>query len=178
MEYLRFNDEQFIKDLSMNLRNSLAKDFADFKSDVLNRVQWEDALQKGKVEIQIDNTINEILAIVEANAYIIADSYGTGTESILSLSNEIFKDYMQSEYWNKLRKGKKIVGREEGEYINFFGENVKSSGKMAGKKVDVPEIPATSSIPDAWKEMFNTKIPNTIKIVLNNIDFSKYFSFR
>jgi hypothetical protein len=178
MEYLRFNDEQFMKDLSMNLKNALTNDFADFKSDVLNRVQWEDALQKGKVETKVNNTIDEILAIVEANAYIIADSYGTGTESILSLSSEIFKDYMQSDYWNELRKSKQIVGRKEGEYINFFGEKVKSSGSKAGDKVNVPEIPATSSIPDAWKEMFNTKIPNTVNRVLDSIDFSKYFTFR
>lgn len=78
-------------------------------------------------------TGNLIRVIVTFYADAIMDSYGTGVN--IDTSNPYLANYKSSGMWNPVRSGLDIVGREEGSYINIYGESAYSSGRMAGKSL-------------------------------------------
>lgn len=178
MAYLRFNSDKMMLDVSNKIEQKLKIRFEEFKTAVLSKIQWEEARGMAEFEKQFSKTVDEIIVDVRANAYLIIDSFGTGTKS--NLEDDLYSKYMQDkEYWNSLRTGKQIVGRKKGLYKDFLtGESIESSGSMAGDPLDYEEISPTSSIQDEWKDLFVIGIPLIIKEVLNSINYNNYFEFR
>ncbi len=92
------------------------------------------------------------VAYIEAGALAIMDSFGTGDRR--DKSNKQWGDYKESEYFNKLRSGNTIVGREGGTYKSIFGSAV-SSGTHAGVPIGSPGITPTMRIQDVEKIYFD-----------------------
>ena len=178
MAYLRFNSDKMMLDVSNKIEQKLKIRFEEFKTAVLSKIQWEEARGMAEFEKQFSKTVDEIIVDVRANAYLIIDSFGTGTKS--NLETELYSKYQQdSRFWNPLRKGKQIVGRPKGVYTDFLtGEQTESMGTRAGEPLDYEEINPTSSIQDEWKDLFVIGIPLIIKEVLNSINYNNYFEFR
>ena len=118
---------------------------------------------------------------VSLNTYVLADSYGTG--SLMLDNNPGLAEYKKSDKWNPERKGKAIVGRREGEYINLFGRARTTKGTFKGKKIEnmsfgtkyhiAPTHPSYAlQMAEQW--LYKTYLPNAYKLAVKNINFSKY----
>jgi len=136
---LRFNAEKAIDELislSQEAVKSLSKAVI---SDIKREMRWRDAISQKKFDSIISKTESIIMADIGANAYVIADSFGTGSEALTS--NPKWQDYMSnkgSDEWqsNPARKGTPIVGRPRGKYIDFFGRARYSTGAFAGQNLE------------------------------------------
>ncbi len=174
--YLSFNSTQAYKDFAnelIKLSNRLIK---DFRAEAVDGLKYK---ENSKVELATltENAYITSRAIFHARA--ILESYGKG--SLMDKSNPYLDEYMQSEYWNPLRKGNVIVGRAEGEYIDFFGNPRKSKGKFAGQNVEQwakPIAPKyTIQNAEKWFLQQHGRIERELTIVINNFisNMGKYF---
>lgn len=86
------------------------------------------------VKVERDSAALYIAYKVIFGASSIMQSFGTG--SAMDKTSRYLADYMQSNLFNRLRQGFAVVGREEGEYTNIFGETVYSEGAFAGTSIE------------------------------------------
>lgn len=129
---LDFCDEllnMFYSDVKTNIRKNPNGGFSR-DSDPVTRAESDIEIQAAKIADS-----NLIVGSVLFGPHAIIRSFGTG--SLMDMNNPQLEKYMQSEYWNRLRgTNPNIVGREEGQYINIFGETVVSKGTFAGQSVE------------------------------------------
>lgn len=136
---LRFNIDKAtdaLIDISQEMVQKLSRDVI---SDIKREMRWREAVSKRKFDTIISKTTQEVIADIGANAYVIADTFGTGSEALTN--NPKWQEYMSNkgrDEWqsNPARSGKAIVGRPKGKYIDFFGRARYSSGAFEGKNIE------------------------------------------
>ncbi len=94
--------------------------------------------KSSKDDIELQNAVinqagTKISAACASYGWALIESYGSGTK--VDLQNEELISYIQSNLWNPVRHGFQIVGRPEGNYTNFFGEETSSKGNREGKTI-------------------------------------------
>lgn len=138
--------------------------------------------EKPYVEYTIEKGSKKIIAYLKANAYVLADSYGTG--SLMLDNNPGLAEYKRSNRWNPARKGKKIVGRKSGYYTDAFGNPHRhSKGSLEGQNLEnrsfgtdyhiAPTHPSYAvQMAEQW--LYKTYLPNAYKLAIRNVNFAKY----
>lgn len=140
---LRFNADKAIDEL-IKLSHEAVKSLSKaVVSDIKREMRWREAISQKKFDTIISKTQELVMADIGANAYVIADTFGTGSEALTD--NPKWQEYMSnkgSDEWqsNPARKGTSIVGRPKGKYIDFFGRARYSSGAFAGKNLENKRI--------------------------------------
>lgn len=174
---LRLDVDKLTKELLNKLEEELKYAFSVWEDEVYSKRGENDFKDYVEVEAEVKKNSNKIIAYLRANPAALADSYGTG--SLMLESNPVFAEYYKKDpHWNKARKGKEIVGRPRGSYINIFGEQVSTWGNLEGVNLeglgDIEPSPPSKAIELANHWLFQTYIPNAYKNVVNSIDFGKY----
>lgn len=105
-----------------------------WKIDVIAKMGNYYFRERAEVDKRIEVEGNIVKAFLEANNYVLADSYGTG--SLMNTSENPGFDKFRSEYWHQDRKTNAIYGRAAGVYTNVFGEVHKTSGRYKGKVIE------------------------------------------
>lgn len=134
-----------------------------------------------EVEYEIKRQGKIIIGYLKANAYVLADSYGTG--SLMLDNNPGLAEYKNSGAWNPARTGKTIVGRKAGTYTNLFGRKRSTKGTFEGQNLEnrsfgtdyhiAPTHPSYAiQMAEEW--LYKTYLPNAYKLAIQNINFSKY----
>lgn len=182
---LRFNAESFFNDYIEFLVDAANECMERFLSDARIGLGTRDQ------EVEAAKVTAEKIITSKCVFYAqsILKSYGTGKK--MDTSNEALTEYMQSRFWNPLRKSSAIAGRPKGRYENIFGEMVESSGALAGvddisgimKKtygLDIEKKP-TYSIQNAEKKLkqvggyVDRIISNYTDDFISTMNPSKYF---
>ena len=192
---LKFDMEGLTNEILNKLEVQLQFAFIAWEKEALSRTnnKFYKNFSKADVEYEIKRQTKGIITYLKANTYMLASSYGTG--SLMLSDNPGLRDYMKSNRWNPLRRGKDILGRAKGTYTNAFGEKRNTSGAFAGVRIEgkrvfkgkrLPQDPVTSedyyiypsppsyAIQDAEKFLYKTYLPSAYKIAIQNINFSKY----
>lgn len=142
--------------------------------------------ERPEVEYTIEKGSKKIIAYLKANAYVLADSYGTG--SLMLDNNPGLAEYRRSNSWNPERKGKTIVGRRKGNYVDVFGRRRHSEGSLAGISLENRRFKATKAraeyhiapthpsyaVQMAEEWLYRTYLPNAYKLAIRNVNFAKY----
>lgn len=178
---LRLDKDKLINDLLDKLKIELESVFEVWESEVYSRLKFGEFADNAEVEAELKKESQCIIAYLRANTYVLADSYGTG--SLMLSNNPGFNEYRNSTRWNPARKGNEIVGRPKGTYIDAFGNTKKSLGTMEGLNIEglekwdgtvIEPVSPSYALQDAEKFLYSTYLPNAYKLVVKNINFSKY----
>lgn len=185
MGVLRFDYELFYYDFSIALKDGADEAIKHFMQDAKSHLKSNDVELK---ETLLDYATGKIYSSCVFYAHSILESYGRG--KLMDSKNEYLKEYMNSELWNPVRKSKTIVGRKEGKYTNFFGEESYSKGRLEGKPIGYghssPNISPSYAIQNAEKKLeAGLKENGYVMRILQkhaesffaSIDYSKYFTF-
>lgn len=127
---LRFNNELLAKDVCAAIAAGATEAMERFLRMVKLNMKSNDFELE---ETIIDMASEKITKTCVFYAKAILESYGRGQQM------DMFNPYLQEYFgnvalgWNPARKGKKIVGRPKGTYINFLGETAYSTGEYEGK---------------------------------------------
>lgn len=180
---LRFDMNGLTNEILAKLEEQLNYALIAWRTEVLNELKhpFYGTDERPYVEYEIKRQSNAIIAYLKANTYVLADSYGTG--SLMLDNNPGLAEYKKSDKWNPERKGKAIVGRREGEYINLFGRTRTTKGTFKDKKIEnmsfgtkyhiAPTHPSYAlQMAEQW--LYKTYLPNAYKLAVKNINFSKY----
>lgn len=178
---LKFNYEQLVYDLCDVLVEAADKIIDQFMGDVVSDLSITDFEEQ---EAIFDMASKKILAGCVFYAQSILESYGTG--SLMDVDDDIFSNYLSSQYWNPERRSKTIVGRREGIYTNVFGEQVYSKGNFKGAYMEhiVPPKKPTYAIQNAEKRLYRITdgggygfrtLERYANEFFQNLDTSKYF---
>lgn len=139
---LNFNAEKFYTDYQQLIVEVANESIEYFYNTATSGLEHKDDVTVIKA-MQAESDI--IIAKCKFYAEAIMESYGTGES--MDKSNPALTDYMNSKFWNSLRKSMTIVGRPAGKYLNILGEEVISTGRRAGKRI-------SKSIPDGKKPSY------------------------
>lgn len=116
---------QAIKEQLIEVANQMIQEF--------HRSATNGMANKADTEIEFAQIDEELIT---AKCYFYADavmeSFGVGMGADTG-SQSYWGDYVGSELWNELRKGKPVVGRSAGPYIDIYGNPNESKGNMEGK---------------------------------------------
>lgn len=130
---LKLDYELLAKDLCEELVNAANEAIEHFLKDAKSQLRPNDQEIEPAVLDFAKKTISTACVFY---AQSILQSYGRG--SAMDMSNEYLSEYFgnTSLGWNPARKGAQIVGRPEGTYTNFFGEETRSEGNMEGLNLE------------------------------------------
>lgn len=136
MKRLHFNSSSAGQDLLQAINKAADNLIREYYSEVYSRLNT----LKGKAALEIlsENEESLIKRKIIGYADAVMDSFGTGSK--LDKNNPELNTYMNSEYWNRLRQGYTIVGREKGTYTDIYGKTEYSSGTMAGTDLETTGI--------------------------------------
>ena len=148
--------------------------------------------QNAYIDSEIKKTSKLIVAYLEANTFVLADSYGTG--SLMLSNNPGFKDYMMdAKRINPARKGKAIAGRPKGTYKDIFGNTRTTTGAFEGDNIEgkvvnpgkmdqtffkktykiLPVAPSYAiQLANNW--LWKTYLPRAFKNAMEKVSFTKY----
>lgn len=140
-----------------------------------------------KVSHEIKREAKGLVAYLKANTYVLADSYGTGS-NMLDINPGLAAYRNNKKLWNPERTGKAIVGRKEGPYTDLFGRPRKTSGAFKGVNIEGKRvsnnvngndyyISATHpsyAIQLAEQYLYKQWIPLAYKRAINNLNFAKF----
>lgn len=190
---LKFNTSALIQDFLKNLEKELEYATEAWKKEALSGMRGiKFAHNTEKIKAEVDKYIkretNGIQVYLKANGVALADSYGVG--SLMTSDNPGLKEYMKSKRWNKMRRGKEIVGRQEEFYTDIFGRPRHSTGALKGVKLEGRRVytkknneendyyisPSNPSyaLQMAEKWLYATYLPRAYKLAVQNTNFSKY----
>lgn len=147
MLILKFNAEQMALDLCDALVDGVDECIAHFMSDAKSNLKADDQSTEKAI---FDMATQQIIGTAAFYAHSILESYGRGRK--MSVPQNIYVEYIQSEFWNPNRRSKRIVGRSKGSYVNIFGETVTSSGTREGKALG-GDSPPSYAIQNAEKKL-------------------------
>ncbi len=182
MKYLRFNHQRAAEDFTKvltNVSNDLIQEFHNESKKYLS--------QKAKADIEVHNAeYDESDKMIEAyvlfKGHALLESFGKGSK--MDMTSEYLEDYMGSSLWNPLRPDQTIVGRAEGDYIDFFGNKRHSDGKSAGVPIEnrvKPRKPSYSiQNAEKWLLEENGMIERRISLEIEEFvsKMHKYFEYR
>ena len=192
---LRFDTKALEKDLLEKLKRNLGYAFDIWESDVYKYLKHpfygEDIRPEVSYYFQVEG--KTLIGFLQANTYVLADSYGTG--SLMLSDNPGLAEYKaDKKRWNPLRSGKAIVGRPEGSYTDIFGRKHKTTGAFAGKNIEGRKVHSSDKIKKgrritgyyiapthpsyaiqiAEKWLYEKYIPKMYEQAVKEIDFAKY----
>lgn len=142
-----------------------------------------------EVSTMMKRGVNKITAYLEANTYVLAESYGTG--SFMLDDNPGLVEYRTDpQRWNPARKGKTIVGRPKGSYTNLFNQERTTSGQFEGVNIEgrkvysrkketerdyfISPTKPSYAIQLAENWLWKTYLPRAYKNAIQRVNFSKY----
>lgn len=178
---LKFDSKATIEDFIKILESELSIAFEAWKKEVESKVAHPYYKKNANVDYYIKKETNIIIGYLQSNKYVLADSYGTG--SLMLDNNPGFQEYKNSEYWNPARKGKAIVGRPEGKYIDIFGVQHTTKGTYKGKKIEnmnfgtkyyIAPTHASRALQQAEQWLYKTYLPRAYKNTMQRMNFNKY----
>ena len=125
---LKFNMNGLTNEILNKLEEQLDYALVAWRTEVLSNLKhpFYGVDSRPEAEYAIERGSKKIVAYLKANTYVLADSYGTG--SLMLDNNPGLDEYKRSSSWNPERKGKTIVGRKKGNYIDVFGRRRHSEG--------------------------------------------------
>lgn len=180
---LRFDMNGLTNEILNKLEEQLEYAFINWENEVLSKVSHPFYGKSGreKVDHFLQRERKAIVGYLQANAYVLADSYGTG--SLMLDNNPGLAAYRSSDSWNPARSGKTIVGRKSGNYTDVFGRKRSSKGTLEGQNLEnrsfgtdyhiAPTHPSYAvQMAEQW--LYKTYLPNAYKLAVQNINFSKY----
>lgn len=181
---LRFNyklaSEEFIDKLINNLKDALES----WKNEVENNIDYRIFKKNATARYTIKKEMKEIVAILKANTYTLADSYGTG--SLMDTDNPGLAAYKASDNWNRNRIGNAIYGRET-DYTDLFNRPRKTSGiykdtNLEGFEVrkgfKIQPVSPSYAIKTANHWLYEQYLPNAYKLTVNSMKWEKYFYYK
>lgn len=180
---LRFDMNGITNEILNKLKEQLEYAFMTWENEVYNGLKHPYFGEGVRPEVShyLKREKNIIIGYLQANTYVLADSYGTG--SLMLDNNPGLAEYKRSSYWNPARKGKTIVGRRSGRYTDIFGRTHTTRGTFEGRNIEnksfgtryhiAPTHPSYA-LQMAEKWLYTTYLPNAYKLAIRNINFSKY----
>lgn len=185
---LRFDITGLTNEILDKLQEQLEYAFVAWRTEVLNNLKhpFYGTDMRPEVSYYFQREAKTIVGFLQANTYVLADSYGTG--SLMVLSNPGYEEYRKSDRWNPERKGKTIVGRREGYYKDVFGRRRHSKGGLKGVSLEYVSFRGTKSRKDytimptkpsyavqlAEKWLYATYLPRAYKYAIREVNFAKY----
>ncbi len=131
---LKIDTEKVRVKLIQLLRVEINEALEHWKTDVIAKMGNYYFKNKAVVDKRIEVEGNVVKAFLEANNYVLADSYGTG--SLMQTAENPGFDEFKSQYWHSERKSNAIYGRAKGSYESVFGGTHKSSGRYSEKNLE------------------------------------------
>lgn len=192
---LRFDTQALIKDLLDKLKTNLGYAFDIWESDVYKNLKHpfygEDIRPYVSHYFRIEG--QTLMGFLQANTYVLADSYGTG--SLMLDNNPGLAAYKADKSrWNPARTGKTIVGRKAGSYVDIFNRKHTTSGVFEGKNIEGRKVNSSNKIKNkrritgyyiapthpsyalqiAEKWLYEVYIPKMYEQTIKEINFAKY----
>lgn len=181
---LRFNYKLASEDFTQKFIKNLEGALDSWKEEVLYNVNYKEFKKSATARYTIKRETKEIVAILKANTYTLADSYGTG--SLMDTSNPGYNEYKNSDNWNPTRKGNAIYGREK-DYTDLFGKPRRTSGvykdiNLEGfevrKNFKILPVPPSQAVRIAKNYLYQIYLPTAYRLTINSMKWSKYFYYK
>lgn len=183
---LRLNVNGLINEFLNIFEKELESALNSWENEVKSKIRHNFFSKNGKVSHEIKREAKGFVAYLKANTYVLADSYGTGS-NMLDI-NPGLAEYRNSKIWNPARKGKTIVGRPEGTYTDLFGRVRKTSGVFKGVNIEGKRVSNNTNKNDyyisathpsyaiqlAEQYLYKQWIPLAYKRTINRLDFAKF----
>ena len=175
---LKFDKQGLANEILAKLKPQIEYACIAWKTEVLSKLRHNlmGTDDNARVDYEIKEESNMIIAYLKANTYVLADSYGTG--SLALTSNPGYEEYRRSEKWNPARTSRAIMGRPEGYYIDLFGRKKYSSGYMEGHNMrtgfKIEPVAPSYAIQMAYQWLYKTYLPNAYKLAIREVNFAKY----
>ena len=186
---LQFDIEGLNQEILKQLKIQLDYAFTAWRTEVLEKLSHPFYATDMRPEVSyfFEQESRAIIGYLQANTYVLADSYGTG--SLMLDNNPGLAEYRRNKkYWNEFRKGKTIVGRKEGYYTDVFGRPRHSKGSLKGISLEGRRFRGTKSRKDyyiapthpsyavqmAEHWLYQTYLPRVYKYAVDNINFARY----
>lgn len=133
---MRFDADRCIISLAIYLLGVLKEiqqEYMDYARSHMKSQQAINELTEGEVKM----VAGWIAVHVVGGPWVAMDEYGKG--SLMDRANPNLEDYINSPYFNKERLAHDlaILGRPKGKYVNIFGKEVVSSGKLEGHDLEL-----------------------------------------
>lgn len=183
---LRLNVNGLINEFLNIFEKELESALDSWENEVKSKLKHSFYSKNGRVSHEIKREAKGLVAYLKANTYVLADSYGTGS-NMLDI-NPGLAEYRNSKTWNPVRKGKAIVGRPEGTYTDLFGRVRKTSGTFKGVNIEGKRVSKNTSgdgyyisathpsyaIQLAEQYLYKQWIPLAYKRAINSLNFAKF----
>ena len=179
---LKFDTKGLANELLNNLKLEIQETFEnDWEQNVVKFMNYGEFKTQADFKVEVRRYLNSIITYLEANTYVLADSYGTG--SLMLLDNPGYRKYRNSDAWNKRRTSNTIVGREAGEYTDIFGKTHRTSGSKAGDPLEgvtvregykIQPVAPSRALEAAEGYMYRTYLPNAYKLAVQRTNFAKF----
>lgn len=186
---LVFDKQGLAKELLKNLKIELETAGTAWEFEVMSK-QGHNYFGEGtnpQVDHKIKTEVNGIVLYLQANTYVLADSYGTG--SFMLDNNPGFAEY-KSKNWHADRHSKAIHGRKAGTYYDVFGRKHETSGAFKGVNIEGKKVytrkkenekdyfisPTRPSyaVQLAEKWLYTTYLPRAYKLAVQRTNFAKF----
>lgn len=186
---LKFNINGLTNEILSKLKQELEVACTAWEFEVMSKVR-HNYFGEG-TNPQVDHFLkkesNAIVAYLQANTYVLADSYGTG--SFMLDNNPGLEEYKRK-HWHSARHGKAIVGRKAGHYTDLFGRGHDTSGSFEGVNIEgkrvytrkndnekdyyiSPTHPSYAvQLAENW--LYKTYLPRAYKLAIDRVNFAKY----
>lgn len=178
---LKFDKQGLANEILKNFKNELSWVLDAWKNEVIKGMRYNEFKSNADLDFVIKSNTKSVIAYLEANTYVLADSYGTG--SLMLTSNPGYEAYRRSSSWNKYRTGRAIAGREAGDYIDIFGKQHHTSGIYKGKTLEgryvrggfkIEPVAPSYAIQIAEQWLYKTYLPRAYSNAVKNTNFGKY----
>lgn len=177
---LKFDIPKIRQKLIELLKDEINQALEHWKLDVIAKMGNYYFKSKALVDKRIEAEGNVVKAFLEANNYVLADSYGTG--SLMQTAENPGFDEFKSLYWHQDRKTNAIYGRAAGVYTSVFGGVHKTSGKYKGKniegmrfgKIRIQASPPSGAIKISEEMLMKQWLPKAYSNVSKRINLSDY----
>lgn len=189
---LKFDVDGITQEILTQLKIQLDYAFTAWRTEVLDKLShpFYGTDMRPEVSYYFEQESRAIIGYLQANTYVLADSYGTG--SLMLDNNPGLKKYMANKKgnsgWNPARRGKTIVGRPAGDYTDVFGRKRHSKGSLKGVSLEGRRFRGTKSRKDyyitpthpsyavqmAEHWLYQTYLPRVYKYAVDNINFARY----
>lgn len=185
---LKFDKEGLAQELLKNLKSELKWVFQAWEGNVIKYMRHPLFQKNADLDFKskLEKETNTLIAYLEANTYVLADSYGTG--SLALTSNPGYQKYRNNVgddegQWNPARKTRAIAGRPEGSYTDLFGREKYSSGYFKGYDIEgwtmstgfkIEPVSPSYALQLAEQWLYKTYLPQAYKNAVNKTNFAKY----
>jgi hypothetical protein len=176
---VRFDTNAAIADLKRNLLAAMVQ-----LQDELLRETQAGMRDREHADSWYEGDVTEVAGIIAAEvvggAWAAMDEHGRGSLMDGPTDNPALDEYRASSLWNPLRTGNAIVGRPKGEYETIFGETRYSSGRNAGKNLEMvpsgkfrPKLPS-HALQTAMRWMEQGRMQAVVQEAFNGVDWGRY----